>query len=70
MAPDPDLFPGIPSDAEVHSGFVIEHLKTANQVLAEVKRLMDEYSSTNVVLVRLHRCILLPIQTSYPLVYS
>ncbi|KAH9992034.1 alpha/beta-hydrolase [Russula vinacea] len=50
MALDPTLFPDIPSDIELHSGYVIEHMKTANQILAEVKRLMDEYSSTNVVL--------------------
>jgi hypothetical protein len=54
MVPDPILFPGIPKDVKVHSGFVIEHKKKAKQILAEVNRLMDEYSSTNVVLVRLH----------------
>ena len=53
MALDPTLFPNIPTDVEVHSGFVIEHMKTASQILAEVERLMKEYSSTNVVLVRL-----------------
>ncbi|KAF8469384.1 alpha/beta-hydrolase [Russula ochroleuca] len=51
MALDPALFPGIPGDIEVHSGWVIEHMKTANQILAEVERLMDQYSSTKVVLV-------------------
>ncbi|KAH9060447.1 alpha/beta-hydrolase [Lactarius vividus] len=51
MKPDPDLFPNIPSDIEVHSGFAIEHKKTASQILAEVKRLMVEHSSTNVILV-------------------
>jgi hypothetical protein len=65
MALDPTLFPDIPSDIELHSGYVIEHMKTANQILAEVKRLMDEYSSTNVVLVRLHDGKLLPIRTPY-----
>ena len=54
MTLDPTLFPDIPSDVEVHGGFVIEHMKTANKILAEVERLMGEYSSTNVVLVRLH----------------
>ena len=54
MTLDPTLFPNITSDIEVHEGFVIEHLKTANQILAEVERLMAMHSSTNVVLVRLH----------------
>ena len=53
MALDPILFPDIPSGIEAHSGFVIEHMKTANQILVEVKRLMDAYSSTSVVLVSL-----------------
>ena len=53
MALDPVLFPDIPSGIEAHSGFVIEHMKTANQILVEVKRLMDAYSSTSVVLVSL-----------------
>jgi Lipase (class 3) len=63
MTLDPTLFPNVPSDIELHSGFVIEHMKTAKQILAEVKRLMDEYSSTNVILVRLHCSKLLPIRT-------
>jgi hypothetical protein len=54
MALDPVLFPDIPSGIKVHSGFAIEHKKTANQILTEVKRLMDEYSSTHVILVRLY----------------
>ena len=54
MALDPVLFPGIPSGIRVHSGFAIEHKKTANQILTEVERLMDEYSSTHVILVRLY----------------
>jgi len=49
--PDPTLFPGLPTDAEVHSGFAIEHKKTARQILAEVEQLMVEYSSMHVVLV-------------------
>ena len=53
MALDPVLFPDIPRGIKVHSGFAIEHKKTANQILAEVKRLMDEHSSTHVILVRL-----------------
>ena len=54
LALDPVLFPGIPSGIKVHSGFAIEHKKTANQILTEVERLMDEYSSTHVILVRLY----------------
>jgi len=60
VALDPVLFPDIPSGVKVHSGFAIEHKKTANQILAEVERLMDVYSSTHVVLVRLHYCDSLP----------
>ena len=54
MALDPVLFPDIPSGIMVHSGFAIEHKKTANQILTEVERLMDEYSSTHVILVCLY----------------
>ena len=51
---DPTLFPGIPSGVDAHSGFVVEHKKTALQILAEVKRLMAEHSSTRVYLVRVN----------------
>jgi hypothetical protein len=51
---DPTLFPGIPMDVEVHAGFANEHGKTASIILAEVQRLMSEYSSTRVTLVCLH----------------
>jgi hypothetical protein len=54
MVLDPVLFPDIPRDIKVHSGFAIEHKKTANQILTEVERLMDEYSSTHVILVRVY----------------
>jgi hypothetical protein len=60
MALDPVLFPDIPSGVKVHSGFAIEHMKTASQILTEVERLMDEYSSTHVILVRLYYRNLLP----------
>ena len=52
VAPDDTLFPGIPTTVEVHKGFANEHKKVANQILAEVRKLMAEYSSTTVVLVR------------------
>ncbi|KAH9959758.1 alpha/beta-hydrolase [Russula dissimulans] len=48
---DPTLFPGLPTNAEVHSGFAIEHKKTARQILEEIERLMVEYSSMHVVIV-------------------
>jgi len=51
MPLDRGLFPDAPSDIRVHSGFAIEHKKTATQILTEVQRLMDAYSSTNVVLI-------------------
>ena len=51
MAPDPTLFPNVPSGVQLHSGFAIEHQKTAPKILAEVKRLMAEHSSTHIILV-------------------
>jgi predicted lipase len=56
--PDPTLFPGLPRNVEVHGGFAVEHKKTASIILAEVKRLMFEHSSTSVVLVHLYRPII------------
>jgi len=53
IAPDPTLFPDIPTTVEVHAGFAHEHKKTASQILVEVQQLMAKYSSTNVILVRL-----------------
>lgn len=70
MALDPDLFPDIPNDIEVHSGFATEHMKTASQTLTEVERLMNEYSSTHVILVRLYyRNLLLSGRRTYPFRY-
>src|SRR6266850_3087481 len=54
IAPDRTLFPRIPTTVEVHRGFAEYHMKSANQILAEVRKLMAEHSSTNVVLVRLY----------------
>jgi len=51
VAPDDTLFPDIPTTVQIHEGFANEHKKNANQILAEVRKLMTEYSSTNVVLV-------------------
>ncbi|KAI0248631.1 Alpha/Beta hydrolase protein [Lactifluus subvellereus] len=50
MIPDSSLFPNVPSDVQVHSGFANEHKKTAPKILAEVKRLMAEHSVTKVIL--------------------
>jgi hypothetical protein len=50
---DSILFPNVPDGVQVHSGFAIEHKKTASLILAEVKDLMDKHSSTHVILVRL-----------------
>jgi hypothetical protein len=54
IAPDPTLFPGIPTAVEIHAGFANEHQITASQILVEVQQLMAKYSSTTVILVRLH----------------
>ncbi|KAI0301189.1 alpha/beta-hydrolase [Multifurca ochricompacta] len=51
MEPEPTLFPDLPSGIKVHSGFALEHEKTAQQILAEVRRLMAEHSSTHVILI-------------------
>ncbi|KAI0301186.1 alpha/beta-hydrolase [Multifurca ochricompacta] len=51
VKPNPTLFPRIPSDARIHSGFALEHEKTAYKILAEVKRLMAEHSSTQVAII-------------------
>jgi len=40
QSPDPDMFPGIPSDVKIHSGFLNEHAKTASDVLAAVNTTM------------------------------
>ncbi|KAH9080180.1 alpha/beta-hydrolase [Lactarius deliciosus] len=48
---DPVLFPNITSGIKVHHGFAKEHKKTAPKILNEVKRLMDENSSTYVILI-------------------
>jgi len=48
--PDNTLFPGIPT-VEVHEGFANEHKKTANRILAAVRKLMAEHLSTNVILI-------------------
>ena len=53
MEPDPILFPKVLNGVQVHSGFAIEHKKTASLILAEVKDLMAKHSSTHVILVRL-----------------
>ncbi|TFK48689.1 alpha/beta-hydrolase [Heliocybe sulcata] len=51
IVPDPTLFPGLPSDIEVHEGFANEQAKTAALILAEVKRLLAQYSASSVTLV-------------------
>ena len=63
MIPDPSLFPNVPNGVQVHSGFAIEHKKTALKILAEVKRLMAEHSATNVILVRLHPNFYSPVES-------
>ena len=70
MALDHTLFPDVPGHIKVHSGFVIEHMKTADQILAEVERLMDAYSSTSVILVSLTTVNRFPSGTSYLLRYT
>ena len=60
MGLDNVLFPDTPRGVWVHHGFAIEHKKTADKILTEVERLMDKYSSTHVILVRLYYLNSLP----------
>ncbi|KAG9120249.1 hypothetical protein FRC07_004332 [Ceratobasidium sp. 392] len=45
---DPALFPGIPSSATVHSGFMNVHAATAKTILALVKKVISERGATKV----------------------
>ncbi|KAI0297460.1 lipase [Multifurca ochricompacta] len=45
---DSNLFPGVPSDVLVHSGFAQEHAKTAETILANIKDALTKYSATSV----------------------
>jgi hypothetical protein len=57
QALDRTLFPGIPFSVLVHAGFGNAHKATANSILAEVKKLVAQTSSKNVVAVKsLNRC--------------
>jgi len=47
----PSLFPGVPSSVEAHNGFVAEHAKTANAILAAVQKGMSTFSTTSVTMV-------------------
>ncbi|CAK5278175.1 unnamed protein product [Mycena citricolor] len=47
---DPTIFPGLPSDIEVHTGFADEHAKTAADVLAAVKTALSESGFTKVTI--------------------
>ncbi|KIK09190.1 hypothetical protein K443DRAFT_127634 [Laccaria amethystina LaAM-08-1] len=49
QALDRTLFPGIPFSVLVHAGFGNAHKATANSILAEVKKLVAQTSSKNVV---------------------
>ena len=49
---DTSLFPGAPSNAEVHQGFRDAHKATANAILTEVKNLISSKGSTSVITVR------------------
>ncbi|KAI6149905.1 Alpha/Beta hydrolase protein [Pisolithus tinctorius] len=48
---DSSLFPGIPSDIEVHNGFMNAQASTATQVLTAVQTTMSKYGATKVTLV-------------------
>jgi len=46
---DPGLFPGIPSDVSVHTGFRDQHGIASKQILTEVQRLLAQMDSKKVV---------------------
>lgn len=48
---DKRLFPGIPADVSVHTGFRDQHAITADQILTEVQRLLAEKGSKKVITV-------------------
>jgi hypothetical protein len=48
---DKVLFPGVSSNVTVHAGFRDEHSKTANTILAEVKRLFTSKGTNSVTVV-------------------
>jgi len=50
---DTSLFPGAPSNALVHQGFRDAHKATANNILAEVRDLLNSNGATSVVVVSL-----------------
>ncbi|KAI0927235.1 hypothetical protein AcV5_007823 [Taiwanofungus camphoratus] len=45
------LFPGIPSDVSVHSGFADEQELTAEIILAEMQKIIRQRGATNVYLI-------------------
>lgn len=49
--PDATLFPGLPDDITVHSGFADEHKKTAGTILTEVQNLLSANNAKSVTLV-------------------
>lgn len=51
MRPSSSLFPGVPSDVLVHSGFRDTHSATARAILAEVENLISSKNATSVVAV-------------------
>ncbi|KIL69048.1 hypothetical protein M378DRAFT_118906 [Amanita muscaria Koide BX008] len=48
---DSNLFPGVPSSVEVHSGFADEQAKTATRILSAVQKTMSTYSASSVTVV-------------------
>ncbi|EJF58128.1 alpha/beta-hydrolase [Dichomitus squalens LYAD-421 SS1] len=46
-----DLFPGVSSDVQVHSGFANEHAKTATIILDEVKKQLSSSGASTVIAV-------------------
>jgi hypothetical protein len=48
---DASLFPGIPSNAQVHQGFRDTHRATASTILLEVKNLINSKGATSVIAV-------------------
>ncbi|KAF2427405.1 alpha/beta-hydrolase [Tothia fuscella] len=71
-------FPGVPSNVEVHDGFLDAHKQTASAILAAVKSAITMYSPTNIYTIghgdggalALLDSIFLPLQIQTPLALS
>jgi predicted lipase len=48
VPPLPEFFPGVPMDALLHAGFAIEHIRTASEILSNVKQTLITHGASTV----------------------